>query len=179
MPSVYLDHQAATPLLPEAFEAMRPYFTAQFGNASSLHSHGLRARDARAKAREQMATFVGAESAKDILFTSDGMESANLAIKGAAYANQKRGNHIVLSATEHPAVLRSVEFLETQGFTSTQVKVDANGLVNPAAVREAMTDQTTLIAVHHVNHDVGAIEPVRWRGEGQSWRRRRPGAMSA
>ena len=161
MPSVYLDHQAATPLLPEAFEAMRPYFTAQFGNASSLHSHGLGARDALAKAREQMAAFIGAESAEDILFTSDGTESANLAIKGAAYANQKRGNHIVLSAIEHPAVLRSVEFLETQGFTSTQVKVDANGLVNPAAVREAMTDQTILVAVHHVNHDIGAIEPVR------------------
>ena len=161
MPSVYLDHQAATPLLPEAFEAMRPYFTAQFGNASSLHSHGLRARDALAKAREQMATFIGAESPDDILFTSDGTESANLAIKGAAYANQKRGNHIVVSATEHPAVLRSVEFLETQGFTSTQVKVDANGLVNPAAVRAAMTDQTILVAVHHVNHDIGAIEPVR------------------
>ena len=161
MPSVYLDHQAATPLLPEAFEAMRPYFTEHFGNASSLHSHGLRARDALAKAREQMAAFIGAESAEDILFTSDGTESANLAIKGAAYANQKRGNHIVLSAIEHPAVLRSVEFLETQGFTSTQVKVNANGLVNPAAVREAMTDQTVLVAVHHVNHDVGAIEPVR------------------
>ena len=161
MPSVYLDHQAATPLLPEAFEAMRPYFTEHFGNASSLHSHGLRARDALAKAREQMAAFIGAESPEDILFTSDGTESANLAIKGAAYANQKRGNHIVLSAIEHPAVLRSVEFLETQGFTSTQVKVDANGLVNPAAVREAMTDQTILVAVHHVNHDIGTIEPVR------------------
>ena len=161
MPSVYLDHQAATPLLPEAFEAMRPYFTEHFGNASSLHSHGLRARDALAKAREQMAAFIGAESPEDILFTSDGTESANLAIKGAAYANQKRGNHIVLSAIEHPAVLRSVEFLETQGFTSTQVKVDANGLVNPAAVRDALTDQTILVAVHHVNHDIGAVEPVR------------------
>ena len=161
MPHVYLDHQAATPVLPEAFEAMRPFFTEHFGNASSLHSHGLRARDALAKAREQMAAFIGAESPEDILFTSDGTESANLAIKGAAYANQKRGNHIVLSAIEHPTVLRSVEFLETQGFTATKVKVDANGLVNPEAVREAMTDQTILVAVHHVNHDVGAIEPVR------------------
>ena len=102
MPPVYLDHQAATPVLPEAFEAMRPFFSEHFGNASSLHSHGLRARDALAKAREQMAAFIGAESPEDIILTSDGTESANLAIKGVAYANQKRGNHIVVSATEHP-----------------------------------------------------------------------------
>ena len=165
MPNVYLDHQAATPVLPEVFEAMRPFFTEHFGNASSLHSHGLRARDALARAREQMAVFIGAESPEDILFTSDGTESANLAIKGAAYANQKRGNHIVVSAIEHPAVLRSVEFLETQGFTATKVKVDANGLVNPDAVRQAITDQTILVAVHHVNHDIGTIEPVREIGD--------------
>lgn len=165
MPNVYLDHQAATPVLPEVFEAMGPFFTEHFGNASSLHSHGLRARDALAKAREQMAAFIGAESPEDILFTSDGTESANLAIKGVAYANQKRGNHIVVSAIEHPAVLRSVEFLETQGFTSTKVKVDTNGLVNPDAVRKAITDQTILVAVHHVNHDIGTIEPVREIGD--------------
>ena len=165
MSNVYLDHQAATPVLPEVFEAMRPFFTEHFGNASSLHSHGLRARDALAKAREQMAALIGAESPEDILFTSDGTESANLAIKGAAYANQKRGNHIVVSAIEHPAVLRSVEFLETQGFTSTKVKVDANGLVNPDSVRKAITDQTILVAVHHVNHDIGTIEPVREIGD--------------
>jgi len=165
MPNIYLDHQAATPVLPEVFEAMRPFFTEHFGNASSLHSRGLRARDALAKAREQMAAFIGAESPEDIIFTSDGTESANLAIKGVAYANQKRGNHIVVSAIEHPAVLRSVEFLETQGFTATKVKVDANGLVNPDAVRKAITDQTILVAVHHVNHDIGATEPVREIGD--------------
>jgi cysteine desulfurase len=165
MPNIYLDHQSATPVLPEVFEAMRPFFAEHFGNASSLHSHGLRARDALAKAREQMAAFIGAESPEDIIFTSDGTESANLAIKGAAYANQKRGNHIVVSAIEHPAVLRSVEFLETQGFTATKVKVDANGFVNPDAVRKAITDQTILVAVHHANHDIGTIEPVREIGD--------------
>ncbi len=165
MSHVYLDHQAATPVLPEVFEAMRPFFSEQFGNASSLHSHGLRVRDAMAKAREQVAAFIGADSPEDIIFTSDGTESANLAIKGAAYANQKRGNHIIVSAIEHPAVLRSVEFLETQGFTSTKVQVDANGLVDPEAIREAITEKTILIAVHHVNHDIGTIEPVRAIGE--------------
>jgi cysteine desulfurase len=161
MPSVYLDHQAATPLLPEAFEAMRPFFAEAFGSASSLHQHGLRARDALAKAREQMAAFIGAESPEDIIFTSDGTESANLAVKGAAYANQRRGNHIVVSAIEHPSVLSSVEFLEKQGFTSTKVQVDSEGFVNPDDVRAALTDKTVLVAVHHANHDIGAIEPVR------------------
>ncbi len=161
MPSVYLDHQAATPLLPEAFEAMRPFFTEAFGNASSLHQHGLRVRDALARAREQTAAFIGAESPEDILFTSDGTESANLAVKGVAYANQRRGNHIVVSATEHPSALASVAFLETQGFKSTKVKVDSEGFVNPDDVRAALTDKTILVAVHHANHDLGTIEPVR------------------
>jgi len=165
MPSVYLDHQAATPLLPEAFEAMRPFFGEAFGSASSLHQHGLRARDALAEAREQMAAFINAESADDIIFTSDGTESANLAVKGVAYANQRRGNHIVVSATEHPSLLGSVEFLEKQGFTSTKVKVNSEGFVNPEDVRAALTDKTILVAVHHANHDIGTIEPVRAIGE--------------
>lgn len=165
MPSVYLDHQAATPLLPEAFEAMRPFFTEAFGSASSLHQHGLRARDVLAKAREQMAAFINAESPEDIIFTSDGTESANLAVKGVAYANQRRGNHIVVSATEHPSVLGSVEFLEKQGFTCTKIKVDSEGFVNPEAVRAALTDKTILVAVHHANHDIGTIEPVPAIGE--------------
>ena len=161
MRSVYLDHQSATPVLPEVFEAMRPYFTEVFSNASSLHQHGLRVRDALAKARAQVAAFVKADSADDIIFTSDGTESANLAIKGVAYANQRKGNHLVISETEHPSVINSVEFLEKQGFTCTRVKVDAEGLVDPEAVRAAITDQTILIAVHHVNHDIGAVEPVK------------------
>lgn len=161
MPSVYLDHQAATPVLPEVFEAMKPYFVEAFGSASSLHQHGLRVRDALAVAREQTATFINAESPDDIIFTSDGTESANLAIKGVAYANQRRGNHIVVSATEHPSVLGSVEFLEKQGFTSTKVRVNSEGIVNPDDVRAAMTDKTILVAVHHANHDMGAIQPIR------------------
>ena len=150
MPQVYLDHQAATPLLPEAFEAMRPFFAESFGSASALHQLGLRARDALARAREQVAAFIHAESPEDILFTSDGTESANLAVKGTAFANQRRGNHIVLNAIEHPAVLGSVEFLEKHGFTSTKVAVDAEGFVDAAAVRKAMTDKTILVAVQLV-----------------------------
>ncbi len=160
MRSVYLDHQAGTPVLPEVFEAMKPFFTEAFGNASSLHQHGLRARDALARARAQVADFLGVESPEEIIFTSDATESANLAIKGVAYANQRKGNHLVVSEIEHPAVLNSIEFLEKQGFTCTRVKVDAQGRIDPQDVRAALTDKTTLIAVHHVNHDIGTIEPI-------------------
>ena len=161
MRQVYLDHQASTPVLPEVFDAMKPFFTEAFGNASSLHQHGLRVRDALAKARSQYAALINAESPDDVIFTSDGTEAANLAIKGVAYANQRKGMHLVVCETEHPSVINSIEFLEKQGFTCTRVKVDREGLINPEDVRAAVTDKTTLIAVHHVNHDIGTIEPIR------------------
>ena len=139
---------------------MRPFFSETFGGAGSMHQHGLRARDALAKAREQVAAFLNAESPDDILFTSDGTESANLAVKGTAWANQRRGNHIVVSAIEHPAVLGSIEFLQKHGFTSTKTGVDSEGFIDPKAVSAAMTDQTILVGVHFANHDVGAIQPI-------------------
>ena len=160
MRRVFLDHQSTTPVRPEVFAAMKPYFTGAFGNPSSLHQHGLRARDAVAKARAQIAALIHAGSPEDILFTSDGTESANLALKGVAYANRRQGNHLVVSGIEHPSVLNSVAFLEHQGFVCTKVKVDREGFVDPAAVRAAITQRTILIAVHHVNHDLGTIEPV-------------------
>ena len=165
MRQVYLDHQSTTPLAPEVFEAMKPYFMEAFGNPSSLHQHGLRVRDAIAKARSQIAALINAESPEEIFFTSDGTESANLAVKGVAYANQRKGNHLVICETEHPSVINSVEFLEKQGFTCARVKVDKEGLINPEDVRAAITDKTTLIAVHHVNHDIGTIEPIREIGK--------------
>jgi cysteine desulfurase len=165
MRQVYLDHQSATPVLPEVFEAMRPFFAETFGNPSSLHQHGVRTREAVAAARAQIAAFIHAESPDDIIFTSDGTESANLAVKGAALAGQRRGNHIVISQTEHPAVIHSAEFLEKQGFTCTRVKVDREGFIDPADVQAALTDKTILIAVHLVNHDIGTIEPIREIGE--------------
>jgi cysteine desulfurase len=125
----------------------------------------LRARDALGKAREQVATLIHAESPDDIIFTSGGTEAANLAVKGAAFANQRRGNHLVVSTIEHPAVLRSVEFLEAHGFCASRVKVDSEGWVNPADVAAALTDKTILVCVHHVNHDIGTIEPIREIGQ--------------
>src|SRR2546428_10704863 len=113
MRQVYLDHATTTPLLPEAFEAMQPFLVENYASASSLHQGGLSARDAMAKAREQFAQLINANSPEEIIFTSAATESANLAIKGAVEASRKRGKHIVCSAIEHPALLRSIEFLET------------------------------------------------------------------
>jgi cysteine desulfurase len=161
MRHVYLDHQSATPVLPEALEAMRPFFSQCFGNPSSPHQHGLRARDALEAARAQVAGLVHAASPEEIIFTSDGTESANLAVQGAAWAQQRRGRHLVISRIEHPAVLNSAAFLEKQGFTCERVGVDAEGMVDPGRLRDAVTDKTILIAVHLVNHEIGTIEPIR------------------
>ena len=161
MPKVYLDHQASTPVLPEVVEAMRPWFSDAFGSPSSLHQHGLRARDALQKAREQVASMINAESPEDIIFTSGATEAANMAVKGSAFANQRRGKHIVLTAIEHPSVTNSVEFLQTLGFASTVVKVDANGFADPVQIRQAVRDETMLVCVQHANHDIGTVQPVR------------------
>jgi cysteine desulfurase len=160
-PKIYLDHQASTPVLPEVLEAMRPWFAEAFGSPSSIHQHGLRARDALEKARSQVAAFINAELPEDIIFTSGATESANLAVKGTAFANQRRGKHIVLTVIEHPAVANSVEFLQALGFTSTLVKVDREGFVDPHEIRSVLRDDTILICIQHANHDIGTIEPVR------------------
>ncbi|MDB6030534.1 MAG: cysteine desulfurase [Verrucomicrobiales bacterium] len=161
MREVYLDHLSATRLLPEVLEAMRPVLTENFGSPASLHRHGLRAREALNQARVTLASLIQAGAPEEIILTSGGTEAANLAIKGTAWASQKRGNHIVTSAIEHPSVLNSIEFLEKQGFTATRVPVDAQGRIAPEAIREAITEQTILICVHHANHDVGTIQPVQ------------------
>jgi cysteine desulfurase len=161
MRHVYLDHQSATPVLPEALEAMQPFFAGAFGNPSSPHQHGLRARDALEAARAQAARLIHAASPEEIIFTSDGAESANLAVQGAAWAQARRGRHLVLSRIEHPAVLNSAAFLETQGFACARVAVDAEGFVDPERIRAAITEKTILIAVHLVNHEIGTLEPIR------------------
>jgi cysteine desulfurase len=161
MRQVYLDHLSATPVLPEVLAAMQPFFTENFGTPASLHRHGLRARDALNQARQAIASMIGAETPEEIIFTSGGTEAANLAVKGTAWANQKRGTHIVASAIEHPSVLNSIEFLEKQGFTATRVPVGPDGGISPAAIRDALTEQTILVCIHHANHDVGTIQPVR------------------
>ncbi|MCI0746647.1 MAG: cysteine desulfurase [Verrucomicrobia subdivision 3 bacterium] len=160
MPNVYLDHQASTSVLPEVLAAMQPWFSESFGSPSSIHQHGLRARDALQHAREQVAAFINAESPEDIIFTSGATEAANLAVKGAAFANQRQGKHIVLSAIEHPAIANSVEFLHTLGFSSSVVKVDSHGFLDPDDLRAGIREDTSLICIHHANHDIGTIQAV-------------------
>src|SRR5207247_11290613 len=148
MRRVFLDHQSTTPVLPEVFDAMKRYFLETFGSPSSLHRLGLHSRDALARARAQVASLINAESPDDILFTSGGTESANVAVKGTAYANQRRGDHIVINEIEHPSVIHSIEFLEKHGFRCTRVKVDTEGFVDAADARAALTEQTILVWVH-------------------------------
>lgn len=139
---------------------MRPFFGEHPANPSSLHQGGLAVRDALDKAREQIAAMINAQSTEEIIFTSGGTESANLAVKGVALASQRRGKHVIISAIEHPAVTRSAEALEKDGFIVTRLGVDREGFVSPADLRAALTGQTILVAVHLANYDVGTIQPV-------------------
>jgi cysteine desulfurase len=161
MPAIFLDHQSSTALLPEALEAMRPFWSEHYGTPSSLHQEGLSARKAVGKAREQLAALIHAESPDDLILTSGGTEAANLAVKGVAWANARRGRHIVVSAVEHPSVLNSVEFLEKQGFTATRVAVDRFGWIDPRAIAEALREDTILVCLQYANYDVGTIQPIR------------------
>jgi cysteine desulfurase len=160
--SVYLDNQTTTRPLKEVVQAMIPYLEEDFGSPSSLHRFGLKAREAIKESREKFAKMINAESEEDIIFTSGGTEAANLAIKGFADANlRQKGNHIVTSAIEHPAVMNSLEYLTKHGFEITQVPVDTIGRINPEDVRAAITPKTALVCVHLVNHDIGTIQPVK------------------
>jgi cysteine desulfurase len=161
MRSINLDHQAATPVAPEVLAAMLPWFDTNFGNPSSLHQGGTQARQAIDQARTQVAALIRAPSPDQIIFTGSGTEALNLAVKGAAWASRRQGSHIVVSAIEHPAILRSVEFLQSLGFTATRLPVDREGFLDPSAVRAAITSDTILVCVHHANHDVGTIEPIQ------------------
>jgi len=161
---VYLDHHADTPVLPEVFEAMRPFFSEKFGSPGSQHHRGIEARDAIENARRQAASLIGAARPDQIVFTSGATEAANLAIKGVALRSGAQTGHIVISPTEHPAVLNSVLHLEKMGFQCTRVPCDGEGLVSPDDVARAITAQTVLVAVHLANHDIGAIEPIEQIG---------------
>ncbi len=157
---IYLDHLTTTPPLTEVVDAMQPWLRGQFGAPASLHKLGLEARDAIDAARERLAKLVNAAEPEEIIFTSSGTEAINHAVKGAALANRRFGSHIVTTGIEHPAVLGSVAWLESQGFSSTQVGVDGQGRVDPNALGQAMTDETVLVCLHHANHDLGTVQSV-------------------
>lgn len=159
MRRVYLDHSATTPVRSEVLEAMLPYFNERYGNASSIHGFGREAKVALEEARERVAEVLGAASS-EIFFTSGGTEADNLAIKGVAFANRKKGKHIITSRIEHHAVLESCKFIEKEDFEVTYLPVDYQGLVNPEDLSKAIRDDTTLVSVMHANNEVGVIQPV-------------------
>lgn len=159
MKKVYLDYAATTPCDPEVLKAMEPYFFDKFGNPSSIHGYGQEAKKGIEDAREELASFLGADPS-EIIFTSGGTESDNFAIMGVAHAMESKGNHIVTTAIEHHAVTEPCKFLEKKGFKVTYVGVDKYGLVAPEDVKKAITDKTILISVMHANNEIGTIQPV-------------------
>ena len=159
MERIYLDHNATTPVHPEVLEAMLPYYRDKFGNASSVHSYGREAREAIDEAREQVAELIGADP-REIVFTSGGTESDNFAIKGVAFLNKDKGNHIITSAIEHHAVLNTCKYLERKGFEVTYLRVDEYGVVDLNQLVDSITDRTILITIMHANNEIGTIQPL-------------------
>ncbi|NTV27842.1 MAG: cysteine desulfurase NifS [Methanothrix sp.] len=164
MKRIYMDHSATTPVDPLVLEAMLPYFSEKYGNASSLHSFGLEAKEALESAREKVAGLLGA-SPEEIIFTSGGTESDNLALKGIARRNQEKGKHIITTSVEHPAILETCRKLEKEGFEVTYLPVNNAGLVDLAALESAIRKDTILISVMHANNEVGTIQPLEEIGK--------------
>jgi cysteine desulfurase len=158
--SLYFDYHATTPVDPEVVAAMLPYFTERFGNPSSKsHAYGWEAADAVENGRRQVARLIGAQP-NEIVFTSGATESNALAIRGAAYARRDRGSHVVTVATEHKAVIDTCQRLEREGFTVTWLPVGRDGLVDPDALGDALTDRTTVVSVMLANNETGVIQPL-------------------
>ena len=156
---IYLDYNATTPIDPLIAEAMQPYLFQYFGNPSSSHAFGIESKLAIEKARSKVASMIGCE-AEEIIFTSGGTESNNLAIKGFAYANREKGNHIITSSIEHPAVTEVCKHLIEKGFSVTYLSVDETGLIDIKDIEKAITPQTFLISIMHANNEVGTIQPI-------------------
>ncbi|QDR80835.1 cysteine desulfurase NifS [Sporomusa termitida] len=164
MKRIYFDHSATTPVNREVAESMLEYMTEKYGNPSSVHSFGRETRKAVEEAREKVAALINA-APNEIIFTSGGTEGDNLAIKGVAYGNRKKGNHIITTAIEHHAVLHTCEYLEKQGFTVTYLPVDEHAMISMDDLRNAITDKTILISIMFANNEVGTIQPVKEIGQ--------------
>ncbi len=159
MKRIYLDYAATTPTDPEVARVMSPYFTDRFGNPSSTYSYGQEAKGAIEEARVQVAELIGARD-DEIVFTSGGTEADNFAVKGVAFANENKGNHLITTSIEHHAVIETCRFLGGKGFRVTYLPVDEYGLVDPGDVKRAVTNKTILISVMHANNEVGTVEPI-------------------
>lgn len=161
---VYLDNNATTKMDPKVLEAMMPFLTEEYGNAFSMHLFGKETGIAVSEAREKIATLLKVK-AEEIIFTSSGTESDNIAVRGVAKAYKNRGNHIITSTIEHPAIKNTFKDLEQDGYKVTFVPVDKNGVIDVKALEEAIMPETVLISVMHANNEVGTIEPIKLIGE--------------
>ncbi len=159
MKNIYLDNAATTRTRDEVIRAMLPYFAEAYGNPSSVHAFGREARKAVEAAREQVARAINADKG-DIYFTGGGTEADNWIVKGIAFANRKKGAHIITSAIEHHAMLHTCQWLEKQGFDVTYLPVDGDGLVDPEAMRAAMRPDTVLVSIMTANNEIGTIQPI-------------------
>lgn len=157
---IYLDYNATTPIDPAVADAMEPYLREHFGNPSSDHVYGYRARLAVNDARERLAALLQVEP-DEVVFTGGGSEANNLAIKGIAYTRRDRGNHIITSAVEHPAVINTLHYLQQEGYRVTVLPVEPNGQVDVGQVADAITPETILISIMHANNEVGTTQPIR------------------
>lgn len=164
MEQIYLDHAATAPMLPDVIDVMVPAMHEIFGNPSSVHRFGRKARQRLDEARRVAASSIGADE-KEIVFTSGGTESDNLALIGTAFANQEKGKHVIISQFEHHAALHAAEYLKKKGFSITEIPVDENGLVKPADIEKALTDETIVVSIMMVNNEVGTIQPIKEIGE--------------
>jgi len=161
---IYLDYNATTPIAPEVVDEMLPYIHAHFGNPSSSYAMGRHNKEAIEKSRIQVANLIGALPG-EIIFTSGGTESNNHAIRGAVFANQQKGKHIITSQVEHPAVTEVCKYLQKQGYKITWLPVDSFGKVNPPDVEKAVRPDSVLITIMHANNEVGTIQPIKEIGE--------------
>jgi cysteine desulfurase len=161
---IYLDYAATTPVDPRVLRTMELYFSEKFGNTMSLHSFGQEAKTALEESREIVADLIGAKPS-EVIFTSSATESNNLALKGVAFANRKKGNHIIISSIEHSCIMESAKWLESQGFEITRLKVDKYGLVDPEDVKKAIKKETILVSIIHASNEIGTIEPIEEIGK--------------
>ncbi len=159
MKPIYMDHSATTPVAPEVLAAMLPYFSDKFGNASSLHGFGREAKEALEESRQKLARLLNADP-EEIVFTSGGTESDNIALRGIAYKNRNSGRHIITSQIEHPAILETCRSLEQEGFSVTYLPVNREGLVDLSELERAIRPDTILISIMHANNEVGTIQPL-------------------
>jgi len=156
---IYLDFAATTPVDPRVVKAMLPYFSEKFGNTMSIHSFGQETKQALEESREVVAELIGAKPS-EIIFTSSATESNNLALKGIAFVNREKGKHIIISPIEHPCIMESACWLETQGFEITRLKVDKYGSVDPNEVKKAIKKDTILVSIIHASNEIGTIQPI-------------------